>query len=130
MDRRMQCSGRLESRGAALPGTCRPGSPGIAQLTSRCLWLWDSIVLSVGGHWEGGPGKVAFRSLGGPGWVAAGQKSRKLTQHDLRGQDHQLELCFVFQLKCVLLQLTNLYDNKRPLAKAKALGFQDANPLH
>ena len=62
--------------------------------------------------------------------MAAGQKSRKLTQHDLRGQDHQLELCFVFQLKCVLLQLTNLYDNKRPLAKAKALGFQDANPLH
>lgn len=62
--------------------------------------------------------------------MAAGLKSRQLRQRDLRGKDHQLELCFVFQLKCVLLLLTDLYDNKRPLAKPKALGFQDVNPLH
>lgn len=62
--------------------------------------------------------------------MATGLKSRQLMQHDLRGQDHQLELCFVFQLKCVLLLFTNLYDNKRPLGKPKALGFQDVNPLH
>ena len=77
-------------------------------------WSWGSCVQEPRGPWV----------------VAAGLKSRQLTQHDLRGQDHQLELCFVFQLKCVLLLFTNLYDNKRPSAKPKALGFQDVNPLH
>ena len=77
-------------------------------------WSWGSCVQEPRGPWG----------------VAAGLKSRQLRQRDLRGKDHQLELCFVFQLKCVLLLLTDLYDNKRPLAKPKALGFQDVNPLH